>query len=397
MANGKGTMARWFGIALAALTVCGWSVVASADPAAQSVGQAAFGLRVIQALAADKPDQPNVVVSPAGLASVLAAIDLGADPAMHSAIATTLGIPAAALGEIRTGSAKLAHAAADAPLQFAGALFVDKGVKLLAAISPKLAATGVTVHVADLGDQSGVTAANQWVAQQTAGLIPSILDQPPGPGTMVALNALHFKDAWRTGFDEHGTTQRPFQLVGGSSPPVSMMHTHHSLAFRIDDKYVAVALPYKTPGYELVVVCALGPPQPASAYADVATWLASADFTVGEVDLSLPSFHADLEASLLPDLDRLGLAAGHSDTAFNGFSLQAFDVADVRQNTVIKVDEKGTEAASASSATMAPVSVPFNPPPPKLIVIDKPFLFALREVNTGFVLLSGYIGNPAAP
>jgi serine protease inhibitor len=59
----------------------------------------------------------------------------------------------------------------------------------------------------------------------------------------------------------------------------------------------------------------------------------------------------------------------------------------------MKVDEEGTEAAAATGMVMETASL--KPREPERLVVDRPFLFALRDRDSGLVLMSGYIAKPA--
>jgi serine protease inhibitor len=253
------------------------------------------------------------------------------------------------------------------------------------------------LRTAELNKPSGVAAINQWVSDHTAGLIPTILDSPLDGAVLVALNALHFKDAWDVQFKVTATSPQPFQLAGGGIKSVPMMRLSTFLRVRQDDRFVAVTLPYKTKGFSLVVLLSKGLPAKVEDYTEAADWLAAGELIPVNVDLSLPKFQTTMKAELLPDLDAIGLAAGHSPTAFSGFSAEPIDISAVIQKTLIKIDESGTEAAAATAVVMQP-TVARAPPKPKpmSIVIDKPFLFALRDDATGFILLAGYVGDPTA-
>ena len=61
---------------------------------------------------------------------------------------------------------------------------------------------------------------------------------------------------------------------------------------------------------------------------------------------------------------------------------------DVMQKSFVKVDEKGTEAAAATSVVIGPTSAPPS------ITFDRPFLFAIRERFSGTILFMGVIGDP---
>jgi len=57
----------------------------------------------------------------------------------------------------------------------------------------------------------------------------------------------------------------------------------------------------------------------------------------------------------------------------------------------IDVDEKGTEAAAATAVAMTAGAAPAEP---VRITADRPFIFALRDLDTGAVLFLGRITKP---
>ncbi len=63
----------------------------------------------------------------------------------------------------------------------------------------------------------------------------------------------------------------------------------------------------------------------------------------------------------------------------------------VRHQATIKVDEKGTEAVAATAAV---VDEAVSAPP--TIIINKPFLFAIRDDATGAILFTGRVTDPSA-
>lgn len=61
---------------------------------------------------------------------------------------------------------------------------------------------------------------------------------------------------------------------------------------------------------------------------------------------------------------------------------------------VVKVNEKGTEAAAATAMGISESSVPA--PPPLHLVVDRPFLFWISETATGAPLFLGVVTDPSA-
>jgi len=62
----------------------------------------------------------------------------------------------------------------------------------------------------------------------------------------------------------------------------------------------------------------------------------------------------------------------------------------VIHQTFIDVNEKGTEAAAVTVVEISFTSVQ----PETSFIVDRPFIYAIREKNTGALLFMGKVGNP---
>ncbi|MDQ0467382.1 serpin family protein [Labrys wisconsinensis] len=373
-------------------------VAAAPTPEQQRLtAQARLGLDLIGELArAPKPPE-NIVVSPASLASPLALLDLGASAPMRAAIHKTLGLDrpgadaAADLEALRAALALVAKPQGG-PLAFASAVVFDPAAKPFPLAVLGLQAAGAEVSTESLDDPKTLERINTFVSDTTKGLIPTILDQPLRAGGLVALNALHFKDDWKTPFDARLTQQEPFTPAAGAPDKVSMMHSGlGAMQFRQDDHFIAVSLPYVTKGYSLVVVTTKDKPARAEEFHDAGAWLAGEGFAEAEGEVALPRFSLSVATDLLDAADKLGLKPARlSKTALAGLSPTPQVIAEIVQKAVIRVDEKGTEAAAATAVT----TLRSLPAPHIVMKVDKPFLFALRQSDTGLVLMAGYVGRP---
>jgi len=81
---------------------------------------------------------------------------------------------------------------------------------------------------------------------------------------------------------------------------------------------------------------------------------------------------------MLADLSGIG---GSGDLAVSALVHKAF----------IEVTEKGTEAAAATGAVMELTSYS---PLPTAVTVDRPFLFAIRDRETGTILFLGRVMDP---
>jgi serpin B len=361
--------------------------------------QAKLAFNLVEKVASGPAQQATV--SPASLASVLDLVSIGADAKMKAAIVKTLGFadkPDAALAALEDARGKLA-AGGEA---FA---FADKIVFAPSSPPNKYMLAGlkeqkVPVEVADLSNADEAAKIDAWVKDVTKGAIPEILGGPVSKASFAALNALHFKSRWKNPFDPKLTATASFTGLDGKSADVQMMHLGKSArAFRQEKAgekagertFVAIDLPFADERFSLVVVTTKEKPSAPKDFAPVASWLSGAGFKVQPGDLALPRFAAAGRDELLPALDSLGLRdARRSPAALQGFGSDV-TLTQVTQRAMIEVDEEGAEAAAA---TVAIGTRTLEPDDSIHMVVDKPFVFALRDKETGMILVAGYAGQP---
>jgi serpin B len=359
--------------------------------------QSNLGFRLIVQLSGHGKGDGNLIVSPASLASVMALLDLGAMPEMRVALLKSLAFEkspdeAAAdkLAALRA-STKSGQAEKGGPLTAANAIVFDPKAAPFPNKVRELAGAGAQVSIDDLSDPAAIRRINHWVNERTSGLIPFIIDKGPRESGLVALNALHFKDRWKDAFDRNATRQAPFHSLAGSVVEVPMMQREGSMHFREQGTFVAVELPYANDRFRLVLITSKVKPARAVEFRPVVDWLGGEGFAQGMGELALPRFGLGARADLLEPLDALGLSpARTSPRALSGFSPVAMTIAQVIQRTEIRVDEAGTQAAAATAVTTTRGAASDL----LKVVVDKPFLFALRDAQSGLMLLTGYVDNP---
>jgi serpin B len=112
------------------------------------------------------------------------------------------------------------------------------------------------------------------------------------------------------------------------------------------------------------------------------------------VDLALPKFKFTASFKLKPVLMEMGMKQAFTGQAdFSGISKsKGLMIDDVLHKAFADVHEKGTEAAAAT-AVVTKLSEP--PPRPKATFrADHPFIFFIRETQTGTILFMGRVTDP---
>jgi serpin B len=254
---------------------------------------------------------------------------------------------------------------------------------------------GTGMHVVDFSaDPSGVREdINTWVSEQTEERIQELLPSTAvTPQTrLVLVNALHFKAAWASPFQEKGTQSAPFHTLDGATRQVPMMRGGWAWHMK-GEGFEALALDYVGRNFRMLIVL------PDSGRFEEIESRLSADFLGGirgaltgrKEDVHLPRFEVETPASLIPKLRELGirdLFEEHAD--LSGISsAESLLISSVEHKAFVSVNEKGTEAAAATAVVAGPPSMPVP------FFVDRPFLFLIEHVPTRNVLFLGRYMSP---
>jgi serpin B len=239
---------------------------------------------------------------------------------------------------------------------------------------------------------------NDWVSEQTENKIDDLI--PAGAidalTRLVLTNAIYFNAAWAKPFDEKQTEDGSFRLLDGSQVTVPMMKQVESLGYAMGKGYQAVELPYD--GNELSMVILVPDEGQFGAFEDAldADRLEGIvqDLRYVQVALSMPQFKIESSMSLTDALAAMGMPAAFSDDAdFSGMTgNHDLAISDVVHKAFVSVDESGTEAAAATAVIMKLTAMPAEP---LTVTIDRPFIFAIRDIQTGSLLFVGRVVDPS--
>ena len=236
---------------------------------------------------------------------------------------------------------------------------------------------------------------NNWVSNATNGKIENLM--VPGsitPATRLVLaNAIYFKGTWRVQFDEEKTEFAPFHRLDESEVKVPMMSVKEHFRYTEVTGFQAIELPYT--GDELVMDIILpntGTFKEFEAALDIDRLKSIlAQLSSKEVQLAMPRFELTSEFSLADTLAELGMPdafqSGLAD--FSGIDgMRDLFIDCVIHKAYVSVNEEGTEAAGASGAGMT-FSIP------AMMTIDRPFIFLIRDSETGTILFIGRVMDPS--
>lgn len=384
--------------------------VSSADAVMLVEGNSAFAFDLHQAL---KDEEGNLFYSPYSISLALAMTYAGARGETEQQMADTLHF---LLSKDRLHSAfnsldiELSKRGQGAQgkdgegfrLNIVNAIWGQKDYSFLPAFLDVLAENyGAGLRLLDFvsaPEESRVTI-NDWVSDQTEGRIEDLIKKGiiSSLTRLVLTNAIYFNAAWQYPFDEDNTAKAAFHLLDGGDVTVQMMHQTEEFGYAEGDGYQTVELKYD--GGDLSMVILLPEEDNFEQFEvslDVQTLKKITDAVrIKNVILSMPKFEYESEFSLKGTLETLGMTEAFSMEAdFSGMTgNDELFIKDVVHKTFVSVDEAGTEAAAATAVIMDLKAMPGEPVE---VTIDRPFIFLIRDINTGAILFVGRVLDPGA-
>lgn len=286
----------------------------------------------------------------------------------------------------------------------ANGLWITDEVSLLESYREAVA-KGLQARIdrADIRDDpaSAVDAVNRFVSEATRGKIPQLLSSLDPRTRMVLANAVYFKGLWEQPFPEANTRGHSFRSPDGTSRIRPFMHMRARFGYFEDDSLQVLEMPYR--GGDTCMLLIL--PRELGGLPAVEGVLDARRFDAlvtgireREVDVFVPRFKVEstFDESFLPSLEKLGLKTALTASAdFSGMTggRDLFVDAGIHK-AVVEVNEKGTEAAAATSFMMKATSAQPEVP---VFRADHPFLFVIRDVPTGTILFLGRVEMPSPP
>ncbi len=258
------------------------------------------------------------------------------------------------------------------------------------------------ISALDFDSPEAANTINDWVYQNTSGRIEEIVDDPIDPMTiMFLINAIYFKADWASQFDKDLTDDAPFFLADGSQTTVQMMSQEEDVFIRYHHDQAngiqVVDLPYGGQAYSMTILLPESA-QEIESLVDLLSrdqwnlWVGSLDSTARRV--SMPKFRLEYELNMNDVLSSLGMEIAFDPNAADFTNMYApggVFINKVKHKTFVDVNEEGTEAAAVTSVEMNLTSAGPGP-----IVIDRPFVFVIRENYSGTILFAGKMVEPGS-
>jgi serpin B len=241
---------------------------------------------------------------------------------------------------------------------------------------------------------------NGWVDVKTERLIPELL--PSGTldasTSLVLVNTVYFKGTWQHPFAKAATAPADFHLDGNTTVQVPTMRQRQTFPYAEADGYRLLEMPYK--GGDLAFDILL--PNEGVPISKVEADLSTAGLQnaldrlqARDAAVEMPKFKLTAASEMSKTLSGMGMpTAFTSEADFSGIDgTHELAISAVMHQVVVNLDEEGTEAAAATGVVITRSAVQIRPAPVPFRV-DRPFLYAIRDVKTGAILFFGRVADP---
>ncbi len=362
----------------------------------------AFGLELFQQIR-ENSDEENLMISPLSVSVALAMAYNGAGSETKSEMEKVLKLNGLTKEQINASYEKLISALQsldeEVVFELANAIFYAEGFSVKQGfLDINRQIYDAEVEALNFNDPASVDIINGWVAEKTHDKIEKIIEQLNPLDRMVLLNAIYFYGTWTNKFDEEGTHNLSFRKTDGTTLEVPMMSKLEKLLYKENTLFKAIKMPYGNGQYNMVVMLPVGS-NSSQDIIDVLTianwnsWMAT--FEMAErVKITMPRFKYAFETSLKDVLKNLGMEKAFlpNKADFSGISNEDLYISEAIHKSYIDVNETGTEAAAVTGLVFATTSMEQNPP--VSFYVDRPFVYAITENDTGAILFIGEVNHP---
>lgn len=366
-------------------------------------GNSAFGFDLYQKL---RKDEGNLFFSPYSISSALAMTYAGARGETKKETAKVLHFPLEK--ELLHSSFSKIQSELNAiedkghvKLSIANSLWVQDGYHFLDTfLNLNKKYYSASLNFVDFATKTETTlkTINTWVENKTQQKIKELIKQGMiGPSTALVLcNAIYFKGDWLSQFDKKRTVDADFYTSANRTIKVPMMSQKSRFKFKDFGDFSAIELPYEGNDLSMIVFLpketdGLSKIEKNFTNDNVKNWIDKLSKShKSEIVVGLPKFKTISEFKLANILTKMGMPHAFTGADFSGMTgKKDLFISEVIHKAFVDVNEKGTEAAAATAVVM--LNLISNT---QVFQINHPFVFLIRENQTGSILFIGRILDP---
>lgn len=367
------------------------------DLSEQNVKATDFAVRLFQA---NEKNGENVLISPLSVLSALAMTVNGAEGETLRQMEDVMGMTKDEVNMYLYSYIRRLPQDDKNKLTFANAIWFKDDGKFT--VKDDFLQTNADYHNADIYkapfNDDTLRDVNNWVNENTDGMIPEILDKISPDSLMYLVNALYFEAEWASIYYTDRVKDGIFTTEDGDEKEVELMYGSEN-TFLEDDNAKGFIKYYKNRKYAFV---AMLPNEGVS----VSEYVASLD---GErvtemlaspikcrVNTAIPKFETGYSINMADTLSSMGMTDAFSERKadfdgigkYNSLFADNLFIGRVLHKTSITVGELGTKAAAA---TLVDLLCGSDPPPERIekVYLDRPFVYMIIDCENNIPFFIG--------
>ena len=258
----------------------------------------------------------------------------------------------------------------------------------------------------EFGTQQTNDMIKEWISDETRGLLEPDIKTDEAMVAML-INTIYFNDTWQEAFVEGATDSEIFHAPSGDVEAEFMHNTTDFGTYIEGEGYTAAQMPFSNGS-----TCTFFLPDPESSVSEmlsspqkISDMLLAEPNSTAQISWSVPKFETSSKfEDLIKCANKLGVTEIFNPSSGYMFRNMIvaetsadieFYISDALQETTIKLDEYGVEAAAYTSFSIRATSL--LPEMEEIVdfVLDRPFAYAITAPN-GVPLFMGVVVNPAA-
>ena len=345
--------------------------------------------------------EDNSLISPLSVLLALAMTANGADTATLVEMEAVLGgdIPLAQLNEYLYTYVGSLPSAKKAKLSIANSIWFREDEDRLMVEQDFLQTNadyyGAAAYKAAF-DKQTLADINNWVENNTDGMIDKILDEIAEDAVMYLINAIVFDAEWKDIYNKDNVRQGEFTAIDGSKQQADFMSSEE--AHYLDDgRATGFIKPYADGNYSFAALL----PNEGINVQDYVTCLSGEGLlrAIEEaqeitVNATMPKFSYDYTVNMNDSLKDMGMPTAFSAAAADFSKLGRSTrgniyLYEVLHKTFIAVDERGTRAGAVTKVEMRDEAY-FET---KIVRLDRPFVYAIIDNATNLPIFIGTVVN----
>lgn len=252
-------------------------------------------------------------------------------------------------------------------------------------------------------DEKAVKEINDWVEENTDGMIPTLINDIDPLTAMYLINAMTFEGEWEEAYEEYQIKEdRFFTNAAGEQEEARMLRETGKYYLENDDATGFIKY-YDGRDYAFVAML----PKEAGAIEDFVNNMTAADYTTFyqsltteyDVITELPCFTYSYDTLMNDALAEMGMPTAFIEGEAD-FSPMVTDesvnlyINKVIHKTYIELDENGTKAAAVTAVEMQnETAVVEEPKEIKEVILDRPFVYAIVDTETGIPVFMGTVNS----